>query len=313
MRNDTEMINYAADALIMESIFPVFIVGHPFSGTTLTQLLITGHPTFSSGPETHYFKYVLKPISNWQNNKLSISQLNIVIRRFSEYPGIELDDEITMILRSITKKEKGISAARVLDEVMLKFSKQMKPTATRWIEKTPRHALHILSIMKIYPNAKVINVIRNPIDVVSSTLRTRKFENFSKRMKYCIHRARRWNKEIKAILVESSTNEQIINVYYEDLVSNTLNTIDEIYSFLGEEKTRVGINNFSENYEMLTIPSEHNHKYLASANEIIDRRGIWKTRISYLEAILIILVTLRYFRQFDYLDIKSPKNAGILV
>ena len=45
---------------------PIFIVGSPRSGTTLTQKLIDAHPNIACGPETHFLKDLQKIVtSHW--------------------------------------------------------------------------------------------------------------------------------------------------------------------------------------------------------------------------------------------------------
>lgn len=120
---------------------PVFIVGCPRSGTTWLQNMLSAHPD-TGGPrhETAMFSSVRGLLDNpalrtW----ISRADLLAALRRFSE----------------------GLFAHCLSERA---------PNATRLVEKTPHHAMHLDLIESLYPEASIIGIHRDGRDVVRSLL-----------------------------------------------------------------------------------------------------------------------------------------------
>ncbi len=120
---------------------PVFIVGCPRSGTTWLQNMLSAHPA-TGGPrhETAMFSSVRGLIDN---------------------PG----------LRAWISPEDLLAALRRFTEGLFAHClRERAPNATRLIEKTPHHALHLDLIATLYPEASIIGIHRDGRDVVRSLL-----------------------------------------------------------------------------------------------------------------------------------------------
>lgn len=286
--------------LRMDDIKPVFIMGHPYSATTFLQLLISAHPSFYSGPETHFFVYVLKPIDNWRKTKLNQKQIELIFKRFRLKPEIEFEEKFKKEM--IDKAEKdGISASLLLNEIMKYFSNK-SCKKMRWIEKTPRHAKFMSEIIALYPNAKIMYITRDPRDVVSSTLRFVDFHSSRKRWWHCAKRAYRWNKEVSSALDRIShinKNHRIL-IKYESIIEKPEKELKKIMKFLGEKYNHSILEKFSENYDNVTVPSEESYKNLTSIGKIVDRRGIWKKRMDSKDADIIEIICAPVKRKIGY-------------
>jgi hypothetical protein len=291
---------------IINDIKPVFVVGHPYSATTFLQLLITSHPSFSSAPETHFFTYVLKPIKGWKNSKLSHKDLDLIFERFTLKPGINLDSDFKNYLKKRASSE-GISAAVMLNELMIYFAKKAGVKSKRWIEKTPRHACLVPEILTFYPNARIIYIIRDPRDVVSSTLRFIEFKSEKKRWWYCAKRAKMWKKEVERgiNLIQSVNKKKAMIIRYEDIIENPEKYLKNIMKFLNENYYNEALNNFSKNYKNVTLPFEESYKNLTSVGKIVDRRGIWKKRMSVEDAKAVEIICSKIMKKFCYSE-KKP-------
>jgi len=262
---------------------PVFIVGHPRSGTTLLQLLLTTHPRFYSGPETHLFSYVLSPLQAHSNIPLSKKQLAIILERLDSKPGIQLDSDFKTILFKISEKG-NLRLPIFIDELMKSFTvHDDNPEAMRWIEKTPRHIGHIPEILACFPDARIVNIIRDPRDVVSSNPYLLGKYPRSRREFTVIQRSRRW-RDYAEIALTYQSSEQFISIRYEDLILNTWNTMKEIMQFLGEDPDLLSLEDFTENYDRIVLPEEEQRKDLLRTGKIVDRRGQWQKRLSSREA-----------------------------
>lgn len=289
--------------LSMPDIRPVFVVGHPRSGTTLVQLLLTAHPSFSSGPETHFFVHVFDPFPGWQDGMLSAEQIEIAFKRLAGKPGIDLDEGFRGRIRA-QAADGGIAPARFLHELMRHFAEQSgKASAPRWIEKTPRHVNHVPLILEMFPQGRVINMVRDPRDVASSPVRFLESRSETFRRQVCLERAESWNVMV-GLSRGFEADERILNIRYEDIIADPEASLMHMMQFLGETYRAESLERFADNYDQIVLPKEEVRKHLLTAGEIVDRRGIWKKRMSAKEARIVELICEPLMREWGYkLDI----------
>jgi len=124
----------------------VFIVGAPRSGTTWLQAVLSNHPSFASPPETEVF--------------LALGELER--RHQVKNRGTGLTWAITAA--ALDEWSAGLWQ-RVRTDVLA-----AAPEATRVLEKSPEHARHLPLIRRLVPGARFVLLVRNPIDVVRSTV-----------------------------------------------------------------------------------------------------------------------------------------------
>jgi hypothetical protein len=282
----------------MDKIYPVFVVGHPHSGTTLVQLLIIANPIFSSGPETHFFRYVMKPIRGWRHSKLSQDQLDLVFERL-QHKDIFLPQDTKAAIKEKAGND-GIAPATLLNELMAYFAGQAGTISKRWLEKTPEHALFIPEILALFPNAKIVNVVRDPRDVVSSLLRFHNLDSDRKRRLFLADRAKRWKRLVSSTTQLTSLQKQILTIRYEDIVENPKISVRKIMHFLRAEYHSQNIDKFSENYD-LVVTAQEEWKTLCATGKIIDRRGVWRTRMSEDDAKVVELMCMHTMKKSGYI------------
>ncbi len=120
---------------------PVFVVGCARSGTTWLQTMLAAHPAIG-GPkeETAIFAALRDLLANRALDAwLSRSGLIAAIRRFS----------VTLFASCLTTEA---------------------PNASRFLEKTPHHVMHLPTIARVFPEAMVVAIYRDGRDVVRSIL-----------------------------------------------------------------------------------------------------------------------------------------------
>jgi len=116
---------------------PIFVLGQPRTGTTLVERIITSHSQVHSAGELQQLGLALRRLSHYHNPK-----------RFSA----EL-----------------FAAARELDPakiggMYLKTSGRMRGDTPRFVDKLPQNYLMIPLILKALPNARVVHLVRDPMD-----------------------------------------------------------------------------------------------------------------------------------------------------
>lgn len=152
-------------------------------------------------------------------------------------------------------------------------------------EKTPRHVYKIKEIKEKFPNAKIIAMIRDSKDVVSS---------LKKRSGNFPHSVQRWINDNTALL-EFKEESWIKLVRYEDLVTKQEPVIKDILNFLDLPYTEKVFDFHEKEYNWFGVENaketdgrgEENHLSLRSwqmTQPIQDNRGVWKKGLTKKEA-----------------------------
>lgn len=116
---------------------PVFVVGLPRTGTTLTDRIISSHSEVESVGETQF--------------------MQMTIRRES---GIESDEKITPEMISECA---GLEIERIGDGYMQMLGYRLGEEP-RFVDKLPFNMLYLGFIAKAFPHAKIVHIKRNPMD-----------------------------------------------------------------------------------------------------------------------------------------------------
>jgi tetratricopeptide (TPR) repeat protein len=116
---------------------PVFIVGMPRSGTTLTEQISAGHPMTRGAGE--------------------LARINKLAERIGFYSG---DGELFF-------KNLGVAKAGDFDHLATAYQGMMDflaPAAKRVVDKMPHNFQHLGLIATLFPRARIVHCTRNPID-----------------------------------------------------------------------------------------------------------------------------------------------------
>lgn len=204
----------------------LFLIGAPRSGTTLLQTILAHHAELYSAPETSFFNRIVPELGiafRDPDTPVTAAHIRLVEDDFRYMTGIELS------LRD--KVSEGESIRNVFEAVMMNFNKNAKD---RWIEKTTNHARAMLLIRQFYPEARFIHLIRDPVDSVGSMLRIRPTDLKDFRIRYVspiIGFARVWQKCVNGAL-RYPYQENVLHVFYEDLVGRPAETLRRICKFI---------------------------------------------------------------------------------
>lgn len=188
----------------------VFIVGSPRSGTTWLQLLLSQHSGVSSCPETHLFNQLVQPLRrSWDMQARSPDGLGL--------PAIMSTEDFVAILRRLT-----LSA---LDRI---------GSTEVILEKTRVHVRVIDLILEIIPEAWFIHVVRDPRAVTSSRISA--VQSWGSRWSWgsanAAANARMWVSDVSAGLALAEKTSQCKTVRYEDMLSDTVGTLQDIFGWM---------------------------------------------------------------------------------
>lgn len=136
----------------MTATDPIVIFAAPRSGSTLLRTLLDAHPAIAAGPE-----------APWLAEHQPRSLLGLV-RYLTEEPT-------GWTANFSGPREEVIGAARrMLDELMGGYTE--RKGKRRWAHKTPNDILHAEALLELLPDARVIWLVRDGLDVAMSTVIT---------------------------------------------------------------------------------------------------------------------------------------------
>ncbi len=195
----------------------VLVAGCPRSGTTWFQRLLASHPRMRTGQETHIFSHHIGPqIIAWESSfgdsdKPRAAGMSCYISR----------EEFRSILKSYLDQ--------LLDPVLGNL-----PAGELFLEKTPDNILYLPQIFELLPKARVIHVLRDARDVVSS-LTAREAWLRSWAPSDARNAAAFWVKRINAVraAMPSIPARQFHEIRYETLLESPVEVMRGTADFLG--------------------------------------------------------------------------------
>ena len=277
---------------------PFFIVGSGRCGTTLLRVLIEKDRKICIPPESGWsFEksvqfFLRKPnLSNGDWNR-TVNRIFDIYESDQnwKYWNINLRENARKI-NEIKKEQRSFQT--IIQYIYQSYSEITKPEVSLWGDKNPYMVFALKYILKTFPGARIINLIRDGRDVVASWKSTGlKYSNLGD---IC----NRWNWSIKeAEKYKKKFPDQIIFIKYEDLVERTSITLDKIFNHLDICYDPVTDLRNSSIREDLNQP--HLKK---SKNEITgDNIGNWKNILSEKEVILIKPKISQFLEKYNYLS-----------
>jgi tetratricopeptide (TPR) repeat protein len=116
---------------------PIFVVGQPRTGTTLVERIISAHSQVHSAGE--------------------LQQLGLSVRRLVSYQGQ------SRFSAELVEQAAGLDGA-ALGRAYLDATRRLRRDAPRFVDKLPSNYLYLPLILKALPNARVVHLVRDPMD-----------------------------------------------------------------------------------------------------------------------------------------------------
>ncbi len=197
-----------------------FIVGVSRSGTTLLRMMLDNHSELAIPPETHFISQILNLRSDTRNLK---RQFVDVIVKSQVWGDFEDQLSIEELRVEIDKQSEFSIEAGLRCFYNLYAYKQQK---LYWGDKTPQYIYIMNKIAPVLPESSFIHVIRDGRDVSLSGANAW----FGPNSIY--DQAKNWVATIKWARQQAKYLEKYMEIRYEDLVSDTENTLRNICDFI---------------------------------------------------------------------------------
>lgn len=283
---------------------PIFIVGTPRSGTTLVRLILDSHPEISITPESSFF---FRKLSMWDQFYPFLGN-ELLLQKFIKdlYKIPQLKDWLPSICHSKKLLEDNPDIKTVIDAINEIFNCYANLKGKkRWGDKTPKNLYGIDQILKYFPNAKIIIIIRDCRDVAMS-LNKAEFSKVS-----FITAARRWHRDAEiTIKMITKYPDKIYLLKYEDLLEDPNGTIKSVLRYC----------NLSDDPEIIDRYTHHDDDVVHTKSLLYmkpvskDNLNKWKKEMSVRdieECEAISGHTLRYFGYETV--IKNPQLSKVKI
>lgn len=260
---------------------PVFVVGFPRSGTTLLEQLLDAHPALQSMDE-----------------QLAVESVIEELRRLGHRYPEELDalgaDTITMLRRAYWRE---------VDKAI-----KLSPNS-RLVDKYPFNAVRLPLIARVFPNAKVIMLLRHPADACLScymqkfrlNIGTRYWATLESTTALYAQMMSTWLDHSRAIPLPIHT------LRYEDLVADMPGRMRDLFKFLDLpwDESVLGYAERARQRGRISTPS-----YAQVVEPIYSKAiGRWRNYENYLRPHMPALRP--FIHRFGYDDgVSVPRSTG---
>jgi hypothetical protein len=278
---------------------PIFIVGCPRSGTTLVQCILSASGDAFSLPETHFFASVLPTLQAQFDTPVRADDLATARAAFDTEAELVLPESFWTALRARPP-------ARAVD-IFVEVVEHFRPAADlRAIEKTPRHVLHLDVIGAAFPDAVFVNVVRDPIDVASSLLGM-PFETSRSVLSY----AQRWTESIHAASTYARAHPgRLMTIAHEHLVRRPEESVRDLCDFVDLAYEPAMLEEFGREAAR-NVGRGEAWKRDVGSGVIMDRTGVWRTRMTPGQAWLVARATHGPRRELGYADEPNASLSSI--
>ena len=206
-----------------------FVCGAPKSGTTWLQRVLDAHPQVQCSGEGHFIERFTVPLAGVLRDYAA--HMNLIAGRVYEgqpyYPPIE-QEYLDRIARGF-----------ILDRLM-----RRKPgTGVRWIgDKTPRYTGHVPQLLRLFPRARFINIVRDPRDVAMARMHQARrgglsekvAEDSPERTEFIRQGGLDWARNVAPIAPFAVDNPDLLySLRYEEMIGDPVGEARKIYRFLG--------------------------------------------------------------------------------
>jgi len=213
------------------STAPIFVVGHPRSGTTLLRLMLDAHPRIVIPPEGHLVSLLRRAERKYGSLSDPSNFGELLERLLHKQRMAEWELDIEDARRRCMQGEH--SARGVLASLMSIWTDRTgKP---RWGEKTPGTYRFIPEVNQWFPDCQVVHIVRDGRDVAVSCLTPPFSDQYDKGNVYEV--AVRWRDSVRRGRHAAGLlgPKRYFELRYEDLTADPEAMLRRIAEFLHED------------------------------------------------------------------------------
>jgi Sulfotransferase family len=207
---------------------PIFVVGCPRSGTTMLQLMLHAHPRIAIPPETRFLLNVYGERREFGDLQVAANRRalarRIVDRQETRFCDLGLDAEDVVARITAGPGTLGSALGTIFQRYAARFGKP------RWGDKRPAYLHNIDILLRLFPDAQFVNIVRDGRDCVAS------LKEMSWHRKDIYATVAAWARAVDDArrAARRLGPHQWHEVRYEDLVADPHGRLAALCAYLGE-------------------------------------------------------------------------------
>ena len=241
---------------------PLFIVGLPRSGTTLLHTLFAADPAHRV-PLTWEVMSPSPPSAEDREQRIRSATRDLAMLRWLaptfesvHATGAELPQECVSLISPTFLSDQFDTMYNIPSYRAWFFRQDLRPaysyhrrflqhlqfrsSAKRWILKAPAHMFAAPALLSVYPNAKFVQLHRNPIDAVASvsslvTILRRVFSDTVDPLQVGSDAIVYWSDAVKTFMQvrDQLPTDRICDVYYNEIRRDAVDAARRVYEHFG--------------------------------------------------------------------------------
>jgi hypothetical protein len=198
---------------------PFFVVGCPRSGTTLVRTILDGHSRLSIPPESHFV------VALARHGRRGAATLDDIMAH-PEFRAWNVDTEA---LRGWVDRAGPTSYRELISAVFDWYA--VSHGKHRWGDKTPGYVSFLPQLLRVFPDAQFVHVLRDGRDVVASLSE----QDWGPEKP--VIGALQWRRKVSAGRRAGARmgSDRYLELKLEDLITDPETKVRELCHFLGEQ------------------------------------------------------------------------------
>ncbi len=287
---------------------PIFVLGCGRSGSTLLRLMLTSHPNIGIPPEGTFMLGLFgKYYRGGAVLRESIEHFCEMVFRSDRFSEWNLDRSRVLARLAAVQEE---TYANLIDAVYSEYVACLDSTKQRWGDKNIDYVMSIPKILTLFPNAKIIHVIRDGRDVALS-YRAVDFGPNGLFSTAVFWRRRTLTGRASG---EWAGPARYFEIKYEDLVEQPEHECQRLCDFLGEEFSPQMLRFYEYNQLKELIPKHRLAWHQRTLEPVTQARvRLWKQQMSQRELMIFESVAGTALERFGYETHDFPVPANLRV
>ncbi|WP_027136004.1 sulfotransferase family protein [Geminicoccus roseus] len=218
---------------VFADVAPIFVVGAPRSGTTLFQRILDAHPRIGVADEIIYFDIIVNVRSEVPDLKAA-GAIDALFERlpkmdhFHNWNGL---DEVLAVVRKELIEDPDPTYPLFFVKLMQVYARMRGKV--RFGDKTPWNVRHLDQILTMFPDARIIHLVRDPRANVASRV------ELPRTSKDVVTAAVKWRIDVEAAhrfaRSDKAHAENYLELRYEDLVTDPEPWVRKVCKVVGED------------------------------------------------------------------------------
>ena len=279
---------------------PLFIISAGRSGTTLLRSMLVVGGQIAIPPETQVIHIAVRKFLSLRH--IGWADLcRVIVSLFESHNlfhmwGVNLYPVYRKVIY-LPKKERCL--ARIVDEVFMCYAAQQFPDATVWGDQSPIYTFFLPRIFSVFPHAKYLHLVRDGRDAIASLVERGRLLKGGMSLEEATYR---WVTSVERVwsLQRRLSDNQFLEVRYENLVSEPAETLKKVCKFIGVEY-KASMLDFWKSPTTIEHKYNEYHRNL-SKPVFTDSIGKWTERLSPDEQQYVLAKTSGLLQRLGYLD-----------